>query len=249
MADKRMNELGTMTDADLSDADLFLVLDDGTNPPKSMRADELAQSLFLRGDAIGSQAEAELGASNSKLMTPLRTAQAIAALASGGLTSVQVLTASGTYTRPAGITKVLFFITGGGAGGGDPVQTANSGATAIKFLDVTSIASSTIVIGAGGAGNNFSQSAGSNSSWSDGTNTITAEGGKTGTSNTNATGGDLNISGADGSFWGGAGLINSSFIPQNANAFGAAGAGGDTGNGSRIGGSGKSGVLFVMEFA
>jgi hypothetical protein len=186
------------------------------------------------------------------VISPAKLAAGIAALAGGGggLTSVQTLTASGTYTRPSGITKVLFFITGGGAGGGNGAGlSGQSGATGIKFLDVTSISSSTIVIGAGGVGNNFTQSLGSNSSWSDGTNTVTAEGGKSSGSSTNATGGDLNISGGNGSFWGGSGLIDGNGFPENGNAFGAGGGGGNTGSGARIGGSGKSGVLFVMEFS
>jgi hypothetical protein len=183
------------------------------------------------------------------VISPAKLAAGIAALAGGGggLTSVQTLTASGTYTRPAGITKVLFFITGGGAGGASSDVSGQSGATAIKFLDVTSIATSTIVIGAGGAGDGFTQSLGGNSSWSDGTNTVTGEGGKANASSTNSSGGDLNISGGDGSFWGGTSMVQGS-TPQAANVFGAGGAGGTT-SGSRFGGSGKSGVLFVMEFS
>jgi hypothetical protein len=183
------------------------------------------------------------------VISPAKLAAGIAALAGGGggLTSVQTLTATGTYTRPAGITKVLFFITGGGAGGASSDASGQSGATAIKFLDVTSIATSTIVIGAGGAGDGFTQSLGGNSSWSDGTNTVTGEGGKGNASSTNSSGGDLNISGGDGSFWGGTSMVQNS-APRAANVFGAGGAGGTT-SGSRFGGSGKSGVLFVMEFS
>jgi hypothetical protein len=183
------------------------------------------------------------------VISPAKLAAGIAALAggSGGLTSVQTLTATGTYTRPAGITKVMFFITGGGAGGGDSsLELGQSGATAIKFLDVTSISTSTIVIGAGGTGNTINGNDGGDSSWSDGTNTITADGGNSASTATNASGGDLNISGGAGSFWGGTGMTNNG-TPQTTNVFGAGGAGNSDASGS--GGNGKSGVLFVMEFS
>jgi hypothetical protein len=212
-------------------------LDQGTNT-FSAEVDALDTSVWEAGTGT-----------TEAVISPAKLAAGIAALAGGGggLTSVQTLTATGTYTRPADITKVMFFITGGGAGGGGNIaRPGQSGATAIKFLDVTSIATSTIVIGAGGTGNSGGGNVGGNSSWSDGTNTVTAEGGKISSSATNSSGGDLNISGGGGSFWGGTGMPNNT-TPQDANVFGAGGPGNSSGSGS--GASGKSGVLFVMEFS
>lgn len=46
------------------------------------------------------------------------TFQAPTAVLPGGLQSVQVFTSSGTWTKPAGINKVIVEVLGGGAGGG-----------------------------------------------------------------------------------------------------------------------------------
>ncbi len=74
-----------------------------------------------------------------------------------GLASVQVFTSSGNWTRPSGITKVIMEIQGaGGSGSGSPntedCQGGSGGGYAKKFLDVSSISTSTITVGAGGAG-------------------------------------------------------------------------------------------------
>lgn len=69
---------------------------------------------------VASQAEAEAGAVNDKGMTPLRTAQAIAALGGGGGADVQTFTTSGLWTNPSPSTPrpVLVRLIGGGGGGG-----------------------------------------------------------------------------------------------------------------------------------
>jgi hypothetical protein len=134
------------------------------------------------------------------------------ATASGfGLNSVQVFTSSGTWTRPTGVTKVLMEVQGAGGAGSRSDSTDASrhggagGGYAKKFLNVSSISSSTITVGAGGAATGSNDSAGGNggnSVWADGTNTITGNGGGGGlvTANTptaggTATGGDINIQG------------------------------------------------------
>ncbi len=135
----------------------------------------------------------------------------------GGLSSVQTFTSSGTWTRPAGITKVIMEVQGaGGSGSGSPNgEQCNGGAAggyAKKLLDVSSISTSTITVGAGGAGVDGGSGVinggndGGFSKWADGTNTITANGGGggdlsnyAGTEGATATGGDINIQGGDGS--------------------------------------------------
>ena len=137
---------------------------------------------------------------------------AAGAVASTGFTSVQTFTASGTWTRPTDITKVIVEVQGGGAGGGQATgasyyQGGSAGGYAKKFIDVSSISTSPIVIGVGGAGSTVNGTAGADggdSSWTDGTNTVTgvkgvgqyghyatALGGL-------ATGGDINIQGGAG---------------------------------------------------
>jgi len=138
------------------------------------------------------------------------------AAAESGLASVQTFTSSGTWTRPTGITKVIMEVQGaGGSGSNSPnteqVQGGAAGGYAKKFLDVSSISTSTITVGAGGSavtGSTSSTSAGNDggdSSWADGTNTITANGGDGGvttndqpTVGATATGGDINVQGGDG---------------------------------------------------
>jgi len=125
----------------------------------------------------------------------------VAAPSSPGLKSTQIFLASGTWTKPAGVTKVKVYVTGAGGGpGGGSGYSAGAGATGISMIDVASISSATITVGA--SGGNYSN--GGNSIWSDGTNTITGGGGSYSASIANATGADINLN-ADQtpySFWG-----------------------------------------------
>ncbi len=129
-----------------------------------------------------------------------------------GLASMQVFTSSGTWTKPSGVRLVIVEVQGGG-GSGTSSATASinqngggSGGYVKKLINVSSISTATITIGAAGAANTgTSGNDGGNSIWSDGTNTLTAGGGKgpNGTSSHGglggtATGGDLNIVGQNG---------------------------------------------------
>jgi len=145
-----------------------------------------------------------------------------------GLTSVQTFTVSGTWTKPTGITKVIIEVQGGGGSGGKRNATTSSmgggggGGYARKFLDVSSISTSTITVGVGGVSqttNDTNGITGGASSWADGTNTITGNGG-TGGEGTSAygrkaggtgVGGDFNIQGGSGTAGGGSNRGGDSF--------------------------------------
>lgn len=129
---------------------------------------------------------------------------------------------SATWTRPSGCVKVKVTVVGGGAGsahaqgtagGGSPTGEARGGGggggTAIKLIDVSSLASAAVVVGAGGVGgisSSTSGKAGSDSTFNTsvvgggapavtgGTHPAGILGGGGGT----ASGGDLNIDGQTG---------------------------------------------------
>jgi hypothetical protein len=131
----------------------------------------------------------------------------------GGLQSMQVFTTSGTWTKPAGISKIRVTVTGGGGGGGgtragygEGAGGGGAGGTAIEIIDVSSVSSVTVTVASGGAGGSGASdgSSGGNSSFgtycygnagSGGSNHGTANGGIGGS----ASGGDINIPGGGGS--------------------------------------------------
>ncbi len=182
----------------------------------------------------------------------------------GSLESVQTFTSLGTWTKPSGVSKVIIYVTGGGGNGGTSTGngwTAGSGGgaggTAIKFLDVSSISSSTITVG----------SATGSSSWDDGTNTITGNAGTNGTGSGfpggaggTATGGDLNLTGGDGlnrigndvggqggsSYWGGSDSYAQAGTPSAATTYGTGGSASSSGDTS--GGAAASEVVYIQEF-
>jgi len=195
---------------------------------------------------LGDQSEAtwETGTSTTEsLVSPAKVKAAIEALAGGGgFASIQVFETSGTWNRPADVTKVLMYVTGGGAGasegsptapGGDaPEYPGGSGATAIKFLDVSSISSATITVGSGSADGGGD---GGDSSWSDGTNTVTGGGGQSGSlyAGGTASGGDLNIPGGAGLDEGGCAYY---------------GGYGSPGSGAAQNSGGNDGVVVILEY-
>lgn len=73
----------------------------------------------------------------------------------GSLLRQTVFTASGTWTKGAGTTKILAQGVGGGGGGGGGLyfsSGAGAGGYASKFVNVTSISTVSVTIGSGGAG-------------------------------------------------------------------------------------------------
>lgn len=86
--------------------------------------------------------------------------KSIGALGGGRLKSFQWITATGTYTKPAGIRYALVFCLGGGGGGGGAAGAASNGACgggggagglSVKFIDMSAVTTVAATIGAGGA--------------------------------------------------------------------------------------------------
>jgi len=194
-----------------------------------------------------------------------------------GLASVQTFTSSGTWTRPSGITKVIMEVQGAGGGGSrnasspDRCISGAAGGYAKKFLDVSSISTATITVGAagtGGASSGDPGTVGGNSSWADGTNTIAGNASATAavaddTRQTvvggTATGGDINIpgqrGGPSGYGWGppdsmmgkGGGFASAGYFAAGENDATGYGAGGG-GSGDYRGGNGSAGIVVVWEY-
>lgn len=137
----------------------------------------------------------------------------------GSLLSVQVFTASGTWTKPAGINQVVVEVQGAGGGGGGADETSGNNVSAgggggggysKEFITSGLGATETVTVGTGGAGGlntGTNGSSGGNSSFGA---FCTGNGGSGGTGNTDdgtmvnggaggtGTGGTINISGQSG---------------------------------------------------
>ena len=194
---------------------------------------------------------------------------------SGTLLSTQQFAAGGTWNKPAGVNKVLVYVTGGGGGGGGGVATddgaagGGAGGTAIEFIDVTGTSSETVTIGAGGAGGATTVPgvAGGTSSFGAFCSATGGGGGGTGTSGPGGTGGvgtggDVNISGQGGvggdsinltaggaggsSYFGGGAPGEVTAVGASSGNYGGGGAGGSDAN---SGGAGADGFVWVLEYS
>lgn len=174
--------------------------------------------------------------------------------APGGYSNLQPFTSSGTFTIPAGVTKIKATLTAGGGGGcngsapgnqNNGVGGGGAGGTVTHVLTgLTPGNTITVTVGAGGA----AQTSGTNSTLTSGTQTITtvtAVGGTGATGANGATGG-----GGTGLFVatggsGGPGVV--SFSTNNQNGTGGIGGSstyGSGGTGSSGSGNGAAGVSY-----
>jgi hypothetical protein len=126
---------------------------------------------------------------------------------SGVAMDSEIFTSSGTFTVPAGVTKVKVRSVGGGAGGeyanGSPSVGVGGGSGAYieEIIDLTGVSTVTVTIGAAGQGG-VSSSATAATAGGDTTFGAyhTAGGGQVDTTGGTATGGDLNIPGGNGTY-------------------------------------------------
>jgi hypothetical protein len=252
-------------------------------PPATLPASSGVNLTALNASNLGSGTvpTARLGSGTADGTTFLRGDQTYAA-AGGGFISYTVYTGNATWSKSTNSpTKVVVEVQGGGGGGGGGynggLSGANGGAGGYtrKFIDVSSISTSTVVVGAAGSGGAHIQpgTAGTASSWTDGTNTLTGNGGGlggpgtasangTGGTGGTATGGDFIVAGTNGS-WNVAGPKSSagSFLGYpNVRTTGAVGSGlvglgyggqgsGGQGPGVTTGAAGAPGVVVVWEYA
>lgn len=251
-------------------------LTSGSVPDARIPASNVTQhqaALTLAASQIGSgtMATARLGSGTANSTTFLRGDQtwAAPAAASAGLKSVQVFTASGTWTRPSGVTIVHIVCIGGGGGGSGGGTGGGGGggggARAEKVLDVTAIASAAITIGAGGApavvGGDTSFASNCIAKGGGGGNGSSGKGGAGGSASGST--GDVKLGGCPGgggciavaSTIGGSGGGNGAGEGGNAGGgagtAGAANTGGGGGGGGSSSGSGSnggSGVVIVYEY-
>jgi hypothetical protein len=167
--------------------------------------------------------------------------------------SLQVFTATGTYTPTAGKTTFLVFATGGGSGGAGSTNGTGypgaGGGTAVRLYSLTEMGSTaSVTVGNGGSGGAVMGTGGTTTFDPGGTGlTITGIGGGTGAPapGGGSTNSQLTINGGHG-----ARLITASnTIVYGASSFwGSAIGGGGTGSTQGGGSAGGAGAVFILEF-
>lgn len=200
------------------------------------------------GRSIASQEQAEAGDDNKTAMTPLRTKQAIDANRAG--TDYQVLTETGTWTKPAAATatsRVRVQLWAGGGGGGSSSTGGGGGGGGYKeawFSAADLGATETVTIGAGGA----VATAGGNSTFGSLLTAYGGGGGASGASSGGGGGGGLTSAGSSASSNNGGdgglptiGAGNGTGTSGGNNTFGVGRAGGGGAGGGNNGGRGGYG--------
>ena len=98
------------------------VVDAGTLATDSVTAAKIAadsvDSAELIDGAVDDSHMAAMAASKLTGALPAISGASLTGIPVTGLTSQQVFTSSGTWTKPSGITKIKVYICGGGGGGG-----------------------------------------------------------------------------------------------------------------------------------
>lgn len=190
-----------------------------------------------------------------------------------GPSAIRVFTSSGTWTKPAGVTKVLVRLVGGGGAGSGVGESGAAGGFAEKLIDVSSVSSVQVTVGLGSTGSTYySGRSGNGSTTSFGSFCSATGGNGANTSHQHCgglpgigSGGDVNLYGGGGnghsyygcgnggtSFFGGCGAAG---YPQGGNyahnhsSHAGFGSGGSPGyHTSNLGANGKDGVVVVYEF-
>lgn len=125
----------------------------------------------------------------------------------GRFRSMQTFIASGTWTRPSGIRRILVFVWGAGGGGGGAQGGTSNGACGAgggaggfgwKLIDVSAIASVTVTIGAGGAAGADSGGTGGTGGTTSFGSHVSATGGTGGTGQTSGNWGQIVAGGSGG---------------------------------------------------
>lgn len=193
----------------------------------------------------------------------------------GKLLSINSWDAPGTYTwtRPANCKKILVKVVGGGGGAAGFCESGGAGGYAERVIDVTSISTATVTIGAGGSGVGYYAAAPDGGTSSFGVH-VSASGGRGANTQFAHTGGrggvgsngSINLNGGDGtghtnsvghypggtgggSYFGGSATVNRDTTSSRTDR-GAPGSGGPGGrtNDGHSGNTGDPGIIVVYNF-
>jgi len=190
-----------------------------------------------------------------------------------GPVAIRTFTSNGTWVKPAGVTKILVKLVGGGGAGSGVGESGAAGGYAERLIDVTSVSSVPVTIGLGStASTTYSGRSGNGQTTSFGSFLSATGGNGANTSHQHCgglpglgSGGDLNFYGGGGnghsyygcgnggtSYFGGSGACGhpqGGQYAHNHSSHAAYGAGGGPGyHTSTQGARGKDGVVVVYEF-